>query len=506
LKLSDWREKRGWLLETGLGPTLPPERWMVVGLMALAALLRLFALDAESLWFDETYSVAFASTDLSWLSVLRPGGVPFAEKNVYNVFMHFWLALGQTDFMIRLPSALFGVATVGVVFLVARRLFGRHTALWGAVLVAVAPFQIWYSQEARMYALAALFAWLSVWAALKGLDGGRRWPWLLYLVSAALGLYTHSFTGFLLLALNLWIVLTFLLDASRRRSFVPWLAANLIVLGLAVPWLAGTLQQRDLGWWDWVESKYGAPGLEQLLRLVSNFALGTVRPDWDWQAWIALASWGIALLLGLIPPAREDGRSWWLSGGQQWTLAVILAAVPVLTVFALSQFVPMFVLRYTFAFMPAFALLAGRGLARLRRPLVRWGVILPYFAGVALILAQVYFVPQKEDWRGAAAYLTENAPPGAAIFLVDEDIRVPVEHYYKQPAEFIQIWRGEVTDAELSRKIDPVRKRTDEAWLVVSHTDNDAVEQYMLHFADIVEKREFTGVSVFYFHWLGGGG
>lgn len=506
MKLSDWREQDGWLLATRLGPTLPPERWMTLGLIALAALLRLFALDAESLWFDETYSVAFASTDLSWLSVLRAGGVPFAEKNVYNVFLHFWLALGQTDFMIRLPSALFGVATVGVVFAVARRLFGHRPALWAAALVAVSPFHIWYSQEARMYALAGLFAWLAVWAAMRGFSSRRRWPWLVYLMSAALALYTHSFTGFLLLALNLWIALTFLLDASRRRNLVPWLAANLILVGLAVPWLVGMLQQRDLGWWDWVERKYGAPGPGQLLRLASNFALGTVRPDWGWQEWIVLAPWGIAVLLGLIPPACEGGRSWWHSGGERWTLAVMLAAIPALTVFAISQFVPMFVLRYTFVFMPAFAVLAGRGLGLLRRPVVRWSVMLPYFVGVALILLQVYFVPQKEDWRGAAAYLTQNAPPGAAIFLVDEDIRVPLEHYYKQPAEFIQIWRGHVADADLSPKIAPVMSGTDEAWLVVSHTDNDAVEQYLRRFADVVERRDFPGVSVLHFHRRGGGG
>jgi hypothetical protein len=296
------------------------------------------------------------------------------------------------------------------------------------------------------------------------------------------------------------------LDASQRRNVVPWVAANLLLAVLAVPWLTGMLQQRDLGWWDWVEHKYGAPTLGQLLRFPANFALGTIRPDWGWRGGIALVSWGAACLLGLIPPLRSDERSWWHSGGRQWTLAVILAGVPLATVFALSQFIPMFVLRYTFAFMPAFVLLAGRGLARLRWPAVRWGIVLPYLAGVALILLQVYFVPQKEDWRGAASYLAQNAPPGATVFLVDEDIRVPVEHYYKQPAEFHPIWRGHVSEADLSPKIEPVLSRVDEAWLVVSHTDNDAVEQYMRRFADVVERRDFLSVSVLHFHRRGGGG
>ncbi len=506
MKFSDWRKQDGWLLATRLGPTLPLERWVIVGLMALATVLRVFALSAESLWFDEAYSVAFAGVDVSWLSVLRPGGVPFAEKNVYNVFLHFWLALGRTDFMIRLPSALFGVATVGVIFAVARRLFGRRPALWAAGLVAVAPFHIWYSQEARMYALAGLFGWLAVWAALKALTGGSRWAWLGYLLAAALGLYTHSFTGFLLLALNLWVALALLRDASRRKNLAPWLAANLIVAALAVPWLAGMLQQRELGWWDWVGRKYGAPSLGQLLRLPVKFALGTVRPDWTWQGWVAFASWGAACLLGLIPPVREGERSWWESGGRGWTLAVILAGVPVLTVFALSQFIPMFVLRYTFVFMPAFALLAGRGLGRLRWPAVRWGIALPYLVGVALILVEVYAVPQKEDWRGVAAYLAQQTPPGATIFLVDEDIRVPLEYYYKQPADFHPIWRGHVSDEDLSPRIEPVMDQVAEFWLVVSHTDNDAVEQYLRRFADVVERREFLDISVLHFYRRGGSG
>ena len=105
-------------------------RWRVVGLLALAVLLRVVMLSAESLWFDEAYSVAFSSADLSLLNFLRPGGFAFTDKNVYHVILHFWLALGRTEFMIRLLSVLFGVATVGVIIALARRLFGWRAAAW----------------------------------------------------------------------------------------------------------------------------------------------------------------------------------------------------------------------------------------------------------------------------------------------------------------------------------------------------------------------------------------
>ncbi len=285
------------------------DRWILVELVGLAALLRLIGLGAESLWFDEAYSVAFASADLSLLNFLRPGGFAFTDKNVYHILLHFWLDLGRTEFMIRLLSVICGVATVLVVMGVARRLFGRRPAAWAAGLLAVSPFHIWYSREARMYVLAGLFAWLAVLAVVEVIRS-RRTPalWAMYALCAALGLYTHTFAILVVAAVNVWAILVFILEPQRRKAIGAYLAANAALLVLAVPWFVGITAQQSAGWWTWIAQKYGAPGLKQLFLLPVDFALGTIRPPWVWVFYLAAGCFGLGLILGLVPPLRRPRR------------------------------------------------------------------------------------------------------------------------------------------------------------------------------------------------------
>lgn len=484
------------------------DRWILVELAGLAALLRLIALGAESLWFDEAYSVAFASADLSLLNFLRPGGFAFTDKNVYHIVLHFWLSLGRTEFMIRLLSVLFGLMTVLVVMGVARRLFGRRPAAWAAGLLALSPFHIWYSREARMYVLAGLFAWMAVLAAMEGVRSRRSaWLWAAYALSAALGLYTHTFAILVVAAVNVWIALVFILEPDRRRGLWAWLAANAALVVLAVPWFTGITAQQSQGWWTWIAEKHGTPGVRALLLLPVEFALGTIRPPWAWVFWPAAGCFGLALLLGAVPPlGRRRGESWWPSGGREWAGAVLLMAMPATAAFVLAQFRPMFVLRYMVPFAPAFAIVAGRGFCQIRRTAVRWAVMTPYLAGVAAVLLVMYTVPQKEDWRGAAAYLTQSAPAGSTIFLVDEDIRVPLVHYYQVPADLHPVWRGHTSDADLGPKVAPVVANAADFWLVVSHTDSNALEQYLRRYGDVVERREFRDITILHFRRRGGAG
>jgi hypothetical protein len=88
--------------------------------------------------------------------------------------------------------------------------------------------------------------------------------------------------------------------------------------------------------------------------------------------------------------------------------------------------------------------------------------------------------------------------------VVDEDIRVPLEFYYHQPAELHPVWRGHTSDQDLLPKVEPVVAQTDDFWLVSSHTSSDALEQFLLRYADVVESAEFRDIEVLRFHTRGG--
>jgi mannosyltransferase len=129
--------------------------------LVLAGVLRFHLLDGQSLWGDEGTSVALSLRDLASIT---QGAALDIHPPLYYYLLHYWMLLfGSGEIAIRSLSALTGTALVGVIFLTGQRLFGRPTALVAALLSAVSPLQIQYSQEARMYALAALLAALSVY-------------------------------------------------------------------------------------------------------------------------------------------------------------------------------------------------------------------------------------------------------------------------------------------------------------------------------------------------------
>ena len=148
-------------------------RWRAVGVVFLAAVVRLVGLGTPSLWLDEAFSHLFATLPLplAWEAML----VDAVHPPLYYLLLRPWLALaGESEFALRFPSAVAGVLTVALLYRVGRVWLGERAAFWAALLLALNPFHLWYSQEARMYALLALLSLAVLWAFVRALPR-RRW-------------------------------------------------------------------------------------------------------------------------------------------------------------------------------------------------------------------------------------------------------------------------------------------------------------------------------------------
>ena len=195
---------------------------LLAGLVALAALLRFAWIGDQSFWLDETYTADGVTKSfgglLAWVADHE------ATPPLYYVLVWLWShVFGEGEVALRSLSAVLGTAAVPVAYLAARELFDARVGLVAAALVAVNPFFVWYSQEARSYSLLVLMAALSLlaWArALADPDGRRLAAWAL---AAAGALLTHWFAAFLLLPQAAWLV-------WRLRS----LEALLAVAGVGV--------------------------------------------------------------------------------------------------------------------------------------------------------------------------------------------------------------------------------------------------------------------------------
>ena len=185
-------------------------------IVLVAAGLRLTRLGTQSLWNDEALSAVVAGgTTQEILSnqfhSLHPPG--------YYLLLHVWRGVaGPSDHAGRLYSALLGVSSVIAIFFAGRSLFTRRAGLWAAAITALVPFHLYFSQETRMYSQLFLLITVAILCQAELWRTERRVWWLLYLVTALLGLYTHYFFALVVAALGLH----FLLVKWRSSSSLSW--------------------------------------------------------------------------------------------------------------------------------------------------------------------------------------------------------------------------------------------------------------------------------------------
>jgi Dolichyl-phosphate-mannose-protein mannosyltransferase len=212
---------------------------LVLGLLlAAGAVLRLSAA-GESMLGDELATYWVVSTHDFWgvLSTVKSD----AEISPPLSFLLSWLAvqIDLTPEMLRLPSLLAGVATIPLVYLLGLRAVGRGPALLAAAFTTLSPFMIFYSSEARGYAVMMALVTASTLSMLLAVDRTRARWWVAYAVATAAAVYTHYTCVFLLAVQFLWVLWTH--PEARRRALFATAAAAAAFL----PWLPGVLADFD---------------------------------------------------------------------------------------------------------------------------------------------------------------------------------------------------------------------------------------------------------------------
>lgn len=223
--------------------------WLPIALILLLALaLRLINLGGRALWYDEAFAVLFAEKGLSAMlyGTLTPvaGGAADIHPLLYYGLLNVWMTVvGQSPAAVRLLSMILGVATVGLLYVLTKALFERKTALIAALIAAIAPFHVQYSQETRMYALLGLLLMAATWCFIRAWYNTsdshaekhslQRWRyWVAFGVLAGLAMYTQQLAAFYLVALGLVPLL-----ARRRDMITGLLVGTVTAVVVYLPWL-----------------------------------------------------------------------------------------------------------------------------------------------------------------------------------------------------------------------------------------------------------------------------
>lgn len=229
---------------------LTQEKIIVPGLILLAAVLRFATITKASIWHDEGFTMMLVARNPAqiWAGSARDVHPP-----LFYELLHGWTQIfGRSELAARSMSAVAGLATIYVCYLLVKRYFSRQAATIVLLLLAVAPFLIRYSQEARMYGLLGLFTISGTYVLLRYLEK-RDDPWWLasYALLMAAGLYTHYFTVLVLVAHWLYVAT---LEMPWRWRFGKsfwlswrWFLTNCAVIVLWLPWLPSFYGQFSRG-------------------------------------------------------------------------------------------------------------------------------------------------------------------------------------------------------------------------------------------------------------------
>ena len=371
----------------------PWSRWLpVVALTVLGAALRFPTLDRQSFWLDELVTASLLDRGLG--DVLREIPRTEATPFVYYAVAWVWGSLfGLGEVGLRSLSALAGTATVPVAYGAGLVLVSRRAGLVAAALVATNPFLVWYSQEARSYALFALLGAGSVFAFGLALRGGRTalagWA-----AVSALAIATHYYAVFLVAAEALWLLL-------RLRPRRPAVVASALPAAVLVAHVPLVLAQRGNA-----EAVAGSSLVVRIAGIPKNLAVGYSFPAEALGSVLAalLLVLGAALVARL---ARRERRGALIAG----SLALAVIVTPVVLALAGADYV---IARNAIAAVVPAAVCIGAGYAAGRLGLAAAAVLCVLSAAMALAPA-LDTAYGRTDWRGAAEPLETPGLPRAIV-------------------------------------------------------------------------------------------
>ncbi|HEV7400203.1 MAG TPA: glycosyltransferase family 39 protein [Solirubrobacterales bacterium] len=412
--------------------------WIVAGLTVAAAALRFATIGVQSYHHDEIVTASRILRDGFWHAMEAVGFSESAPPLYYALAWLWTQVTGTGEAGLRSVSALAGVATVPVAYLLGAQLSGRRAGIVAAALVAVNPMLLWYSQEARAYALFALLTALSLLYFVRALDRGRRRDFIAWGIASALALGTHYFAAFPIAAEALWLL------RRRGRQTVPGLgivaAAGLLLAPLAI-------HQMSIGHAEWIGNfslghRIWETGLTFMVGETGDII---ARPEHPLLAVVPVLLAVAALVLVLMCGARRERRA---AG-----IPLVLAAVTVVVPVALGLLAPDkdYVLARNLlpALLPLLVAVAvGFSLQRVRRSgAILTAALVAYSFGFS-VWASLSPALQRPDWSSVAAAIGEPAVPRAMVTwtLGEASLRyyLSTGSIQVQPSDGFQWWVGEI--------------------------------------------------------------
>jgi mannosyltransferase len=504
--------------------------WLWLGLIvAVGAAVRLYGIGSDPFWLDEAHSANFTRLSLgelwSWSEPFDRGNPPG-----YILLLKMWAQVSRSDAWLRTFSALAGIATLPLVYLIGSRISTRRVGLVATAFLALSGYHIRFSQEARTYALMGLVASVVILAVAQLISrpdgdtaervrGDRPWrvreaglglrrpltwtdlAWPAYTLFAGVAFLLHVTGLGMAVAANLTVLVWWLAQKPKPPRFARnWIVANLGVVIIWTAWIPGFLTQLQV-----ITERWWVPA--PTLLAVAEGGADLIAPSFEWdfpwngQTWeaVGLVTIGLALV-------------WWgtsrLAVGPRWLVRFFLATLPAIELlYSIRR--PIFLTRTIIWVLIPLAL----GLALAALPPRRWWPVTTALLLVVSLLGAIAYhaAYTKEAWDEAVDLVAGSAGPEDLVLIQPANTVVAFDHYAEPLGLDTTVYgvpnripdrqaSGSTVVASDHEQVATLAPNYDEVWLVLNRPpEGESLEPTLEPLAVEVERHRLHDLVVLRF-------
>lgn len=381
------------------------KHYVLVAILVAGALLRLYAITFQSVWLDEIHTLNEADPELSWSEFKTGLMISEPHPPLYFATMRILFAIfGHTPFVLRFFSVIMGILSLYAIYLLAKEMTSRRTALIATALMCVNYFTLYYSQEGRPYIFLMLFTILAMWRLVIFVKTPDLKNALKYGLCASLMMYGHFF-GLLVLFSQCLILLTFfILIPDKKKFLVNALIAGAVCVVLylpAVPFLLKAFERNEI----WIPY----PTADILTSFYKEFFDGSE---------IVVSLVGVLLVLYFVGLSRAKDF--------KFGYAELIENKPVFNFILLSVWItsvvyvpyvrsyvslPMLLSRYFIVILPGVLILLALGVSEFRNRIVQLSFISVFvlFSWTDIVYVKKYYSQKlKSQFSDAADFIRQN--------------------------------------------------------------------------------------------------
>lgn len=407
-----------------------------------SVVLNVVFLFSQSIRLDEAQSIWVSTKSIP--SIMKINGQD-VQVPLYTLILHIWMQLFGTDIITaRLLSFLFFLITIPNLYKLIKLVSNPHTATLGVILYLLSPFLVWYSQEARTYSLLTLITTINHLKFLEFIRSEGKSAKFKYFLSSLVGIYTHYFFIFILFSQAVYILIKLLNHKIDRKLFVKYILNTALVGLFFLPW---AIYVYSLGLAANTQPLIPPPTSFNLIQVYLNFLVGFQT---QFVQSLAISLWPLLIMILLFVFSRKLKITL-----ESVDYFVITSFLPVILVYIISFYKPIFLPRYLIIVVPSLFTLIAWILVNFGRR------VLSGVTGTLLLLMLVSLnyqnnsnlTPVKEDFKQTVEYLESNATSRDLVAVSAPFTVYPIEYYYRGLARIDTIphWDRYQADASIPR-------------------------------------------------------